>query len=1076
MFKQSHTNTQVPRISDTPVSITSKKYRSPADILADHNNELTMIALEVGIDWHRIQQQQRSFPFKITQGIAAEKKYQGKVVAYGELYRCKNGIDYPVITFHTVKHGGITETWSGYEAEHSDPFVTKRQPTQPKRVIKKAERREQDQQADQQKIQRFNKFQTEFKTLPRVTESAYLARHGINISDIPADFDLRQGTDYRGAYIAYALRNQSNKEVGFQKIYEQAFTDKNNNTRDKDFIFMPDSLKGSCAVIFPPLDESKTASHRLDIAEGLAVALASFIACGKPCAIALSANNLLPVARRFGAYNLRLLADNDIHSSGRNTGLFMAAKVAKETGASVVMPELPSGEKCDFNDVLVQLGPKEFARQLRDNKAFDNFKVLDFHIAEISYAPQNQLKKAINAACFSIARSIYTVEQYKNQCQQISIAALKRGVARGFVRKAVKRMFIKHSLTPIQTKHAITDFEGVSFKDATDLSNQQLADFMLKRKGIFVDARGMGTGKTEVMHLLSDYTKALADINERKVVYISPLMSLTSTGAQRLSLQYYKHIQTDFGQISEKLAVCINSIPSHSITDANMLLVDEFRQMLEFIYTGTVDNREEVLACLIETINAAETIVFADADFNDFTLNWLKENTNKAITVIKAKPATHKKSMTILPDFESLLSDAAEVLRLGKNIWLTCDSKIQVAKSVLAFELLGDSHADDFLVITGDNKGDEKQLAFLANPNEESKKYRGVIASPVISCGVSITNDHFSNVYGLFSNVISANGMMQTVGRVRQVDDIKVAFKNGHIRNRETNPQHLINGDFLKDSRFLNKDTLKIAPMAFYQSKIKANLNDSLNNFHREFLILAQTKGYTVRATGTAVKIAGLSKRSSELDAQRILNAELISDEKFKELKQSKPDTQKESDSFDRALVAEMAGKPADNIDEDDVEFYKDGGMTSIRNYELISSEIEEIKANDRKLFDSKKETHGDTSRALFMQYVIEYMTNREENEFSERDIKKLMDYLQKNHVELTANNLGSFEYIGRPIAKLKNLLKKMGYIMWQAKRNSSERFYSFEGNAQVIKYVANRKALKLANCEDESDTLADYV
>mgnify|MGYP000317682003 CR=1 FL=1 len=1072
-------NYSVSNLTHSSTSSLRNECRSYFDILADHHGELSAIAADVGIDWQATTEQIHSFPVKLTNGIALESKYRGKVVCYGELYRTKDGREYPVITFHTVKHGGISTTFNGYDylpkAEYTPPKAKSSE--QIRRDAQKTREKEQKKAAIDAKkqntitykTQRFNDFNTLFDTLPRVTDSAYLQRKGINVADIPADFLLKQGHDRRGNFIAYPLCNVQHQRVGFQKIYDMPFQDAPEATpRDKDFIFLPDAKKGSFALI------GETGGKRMDIAEGLASALSCYISTGIICAVALDANNMQHVAKTFSELRLRLIADNDVTDGKGNVGLYTALKIAYEQGARVSYPVL-HGEKCDFNDVYVAKGCHQVKKQLNTNTLFSALTADEFHCYSVKYAPQIQLNKVLNKACFYIAHTISSVAEYKSRTIELIKYAQGRGIEKHFIRKTIKRMFQRYALKNINKKHSVTNFDGLVVNDMTGVSNPDIAAHILKDGGLFALNGGMGSGKTETMVHAANVVK-IRDINHRKVVYICPRVSLASGGAKRLDLRYYENVQTQWQEVSDCLSVCVNSIPKHSITDANLVMIDEFRQMIEFISTGSVKNRKEVQAVLIETINNAETIILADADMNDFCIEWLKKHTNKTIQLITSKNNTHHKQITVLDDAESVLVEANNRLEKGENVWITSDSKIQVHKSKVAFEMLTDVSSqfnvadDEILIITGDNKGEEAQKAFLENPDEESKKYRLIISTPVISSGVSITNTHFKSVYAIFSNVVPANEMLQAVGRVRAVNDIRVSFKKGHKKSRETIIHHLMDGEALKNSRFLGNGLLEIDDMAYQQAQITATVNDSLNNFDREFLILAQLKGYGVKKKGEKNTITGLSKRANEYDIQRVLTAQPITEDNAIQLKRTKPETQSERDSLDRYLVEEMAGKTSQQLNEDDITFYKNNGTSTVQNYELIHTKIDVVRSKEKLEYNECGESNGKTSRALFMQKII---TRLDGKTFKANDVDDLMQSLQKHHAELNANQLGDFKWIRRPIVKLKNLLSKMGYEVILSNRTQNDRYYKMVKNVQVVKYVENRKKLQT---EKSNDTTNDYI
>jgi len=1048
---------------------------SAMDILYNEHAELSYLAAECGIDWDKALPYVNHYSTTIKNNIHLEPKYKGKVTIWVNIKTTHNGQEYPVVHFSTFKHGGINNTFNGfhYLPKQTEFFPTKRKDKQPltELVTNNAEAQaDQDvfQKAneDKYKINRFNQFHRYFQTLEIATESPYLERKHISFKDIPDSFTIKRGYDDRGQYIAYALQNNKNKVVGYQKIYDKPFYDTRNEVfRDKDYIFLPNSKNGSYALI----GDISENSNQVDIGEGLATVLSCYIQTGKISAIALDNHNLKHVCEVFKSINIRILADNDIKDSKTNegnVGLFSALKLAHTYGASVVYPEL-NDKKCDFNDVLVEQGADELKKQLASNKIFKNLTHFEYYCYSVKLAPQQQFSKALNKACYYIAQNIATVKQFKQMSTQLIIYTESRTVSKQHIRQTIKRMFKNYVLADIYKRHAVTKIEGIGYIDMSDKTNQEIAAHIINENKIYVDVRGMGSGKTEVMYIVSEYIKNNSDKGDSQIVYVCPRVSLASGGAKRLGLDYYKDINVNFGQYSEQLSVCVNSIPSHNIVKTKLLLLDEFRQMLEFISIGSVENRIKVQETLIEAINNADTVILADADFNDFSLKWLKENTNKSIEVIQADNMEHNKNITVFQDNESIIDDANDQLRNNHNIWITSDSKIQVNKTFIGLEELAKEMGEllsiepnETLIITGDNKGDPRQKKFLENPQEESKKYRLIISTPVISSGISITHNHFDVVYGLFSNVIPANEMLQSIGRIRTVKDIRVAFKKGHKKTRETDVNKLIDGEDLKNSRIVDGHILDIHPMAFQRAEITSNTNKSLNNFRQEFLILAQIKGYSIMDNQHIHKIKGLATLTLEKEVERIYNAQPVTREEGLKLKRNIPDNQSERDSLDKFLVEEMSGNTDHSITKDDIKFYKQQGLQAIQNYELIHASMVTTQAIE---YDEYKRTQGETngisSRALFMKGIIEKFEDRSFNHF---DINDEMDYLRANHAELNINRLGNFRDVRRPIIKLKNLLIKMGYSLEQVGRENAVRGYKIVENKQVVTYVENRLKAKI--------------
>nr|WP_241214322.1 hypothetical protein [Vibrio alfacsensis] len=71
--------------------------------------------------------------------------------------------------------------------------------------------------------------------------------------------------------------------------------------------------------------------------------------------------------------------------------------------------------------------------------------------------------------------------------------------------------------------------------------------------------------------------------------------------------------------------------------------------------------------------------------------------------------------------------DSLNTLRnVTKSLGYENENKLDCEKSALA---------DGVLIIHGDNKDMPEQSAFLANPNDEIRKYKAIMASPCLGSG-----------------------------------------------------------------------------------------------------------------------------------------------------------------------------------------------------------------------------------------------------------------------------------------------------------------------------------------------------
>lgn len=117
--------------------------------------------------------------------------------------------------------------------------------------------------------------------------------------------------------------------------------------------FLPRGRKKGCSF---PIGEPANKKFPLLIAEGYATGMSLHEATGYPVLVAFDAGNLLPVAEiaRETDHERKIIlcADNDIHpDKSSNTGIEKATAAARHIGGYLAIPNMTTGEKCDFNDL-----------------------------------------------------------------------------------------------------------------------------------------------------------------------------------------------------------------------------------------------------------------------------------------------------------------------------------------------------------------------------------------------------------------------------------------------------------------------------------------------------------------------------------------------------------------------------------------------------------------------------------------------------------------------------------------------------------------------------------------------------
>lgn len=1062
------------------------------DILREAHSEIKDIASQFGIDWDKTHSKAGFFIGKVLPSdiIYSNSHFKGKTsirqdVATARTLSHHQGKpqEAPIISFISFdsrcggkpsKEGAYVTVFNGFNWLKQHKHIHKHTPpklnsvtAQPKPSIIKKEDNE-------YAINRFKTFHNTYQSLRKVTAldypNTYLAKKAIPFETLSAgqfDPEYKRGLDQRGKYIAFPFYNHF-EVVGYQKLYDQPFTDENGKQRNKDIICLPNKYNGSFSVV--GLDNHKP--DKAYLCESQANALTIYAATGYTTYACLGVTNLSNVATQLKKMGVPvfIVADNDVNPKG-NDGIYKSIEIAKKLGMEVIIPEIEGGGKCDINDVLIKHGMDFVKEQITKNlfKTDEHFFKFLLQFCPINY--KQGIEKHLKAACFLAIKHCISEKEALEAVTPIQDILNQRGIKQNVLAK----QYFYFKRKDITTQNDIIDSTGSTLHSCLQRDD---AMHLIKtyKKGIFILNWPMGAGKTEVMAELAKHYKE----QDKQITYISHRVSLTKDAAKRLGLKHYTEVRHWAGEKARTLVTTANSLLLHSVSErVNVLFLDECRQLLEFVLTGPIENRIDVFNELVSCIKAADIVVCADADMNQFTFDFLKKHANKELHLIKLdSPSKVKKTIFEHESNVSLLAHARDTLKQGGSVFIGTDSipkscqigaLMGVEKSELAEEFnFEDSlgiKQDQILIINAENRGNERQAAFLTDPNSECKKYRAIIHTPVISSGVSITVEGFT-CYGLFCNQMAPNEMLQTIGRVRTATEIHVSYKKNHKTDRPTSVEDLIEGEMIKFSKYeikleslLEIDQLRITTFA--------TKNEALNGFRSYFAILAQSKGYQYQYYKTPSYHPDLPKKLSKLNKivkksrkENIVAAQKLTYREFSALDKKYALTQEESHAHTRFNVTQAAGREQDptSLSVEDVEFFEyQNGYKVVANHELTTTDLDQLKQSDLGKMESRDNYSSKLCRAALFQLVIGQL----KGEFSIQQMDSLCETLKNSHALLAANLLGS--HYKKPwkcaVKRINSLLKQCGYkvVLTHRDAKTGQRSYTLEIPHKVRMYAEAR-------------------
>jgi hypothetical protein len=314
-----------------------------------------------------------------------------------------------------------------------------------------------------------------------------------------------------------------------------------------------------------------------------------------------------------------------------------------------------------------------------------------------------------------------------------------------------------------------------------------LSDALLAQGGIFAIRAPMGSGKTqEIGRPLADWAKN----NGRSFMAIAHRISLVAEMARRLDLSDYRgHPNID----QRRMAVCLPSIlKGFAQTKPEVVFIDEILQALQFLVSEdccrtSEGGPAEVFKALCKLIQDAHVVVVADANMNDLCIELLAYcRHSESITIIEMVPTTTEKVADLYCGISQKVRGAVSSLVLkelqaGGKVWLAVESP-KLAK-VLQHYLA--AHDYRVLCVHSEVKGQQHVAALIADADFNSRCYDIVIASPVISSGVSIEHrgrPHFTlGAYVGGGWATTPTDAMQQLGRVRYLRRFIVGIEQNNI-------------------------------------------------------------------------------------------------------------------------------------------------------------------------------------------------------------------------------------------------------------------------------------------------------
>jgi len=306
------------------------------------------------------------------------------------------------------------------------------------------------------------------------------------------------------------------------------------------------------------------------------------------------------------------------------------------------------------------------------------------------------------------------------------------------------------------------------------------ANDVLSDKSVCVTISPQGTGKTEAI------SKALE--GEDKVLLVGHRRNLIKQASKRLNLSCYLEESYTSSKAS-RVGICLDSIlKTKKQAIGGTLVIDEWTQVLRHITGSTLKRkRAAVLAFFVDILKASTKIILLDAIADESLLNLLLSFSNKTLEdteITRNNYALLGQNRVV--DFkrskDDLISSIIAACENGEKFAVATDSKadadsiVQVIKKAYNYTVSeGKDNADlKCLLVTSDTSKNTEANEFINNADKHCDLLDVLVYTPAISTGVDIQSKRFTKVFGVFTGVLAAPDIVQSLRRVRNTEKIEL--------------------------------------------------------------------------------------------------------------------------------------------------------------------------------------------------------------------------------------------------------------------------------------------------------------
>jgi hypothetical protein len=989
------------------------------DYLNFYENEIYSFAAKHGVNWN-IAKRNITIGTKINKGVVFNKKDEGKICVWVYKNFTANGSSFPIINiYHSRTSTNQTWTPSGIPLEFIEPSINLFNEIQkPQEIIKPINH-----------------------AIWNNAVSAYnMTYRGVSLKGVNA----RRGTHYKhGDCFIFPITNSKFEYTGYQLIYDQKLESLDGS--DKQII---GKYKGN----FVLLGDDTHLQNGLVITESIADNLKLFTAPkvpnksiynnnkNKAHVACLSSNNFEDVINQFIGHTpeITLAADNDLSDNG-NHGLYTCIKLARKYGCKVIYP-VENNTKCDFSNTL------EFRKMKIDKSK------IGMLMQDIEFAPNINLEKATNLLITYLSYQVPNKYSIKSATKLVKDLLSKRNYTHPTCIKTQFEMNLMFNRNERMNLSSYNINNEIVHHCKTHLEAFNKAiDIISKNPNVaLVLPWGMGTGKTELM------TKLIKHFSDKQHLYISPRKALVNDVCSKSNLVSYL---SDYFEDEDSMAYCLNSILYTNVEKYDFLFADEIVALLNHLLLSSVSNRNDVFNSFVKAIRNVQCVLFADADFNQNTLDFInKYSDGKEVHIIKLDSTTVRPKVTQTPNVGVTYSKLKRTYSNNENCMVAV-STVEEGNNVVDALLEMGVDKSEINFIHSETEWDVQ--SFFDNINEESKKFRFLVYTTKMGTGVSITNNHYKYNYLISSGGLPTTDCLQMLGRNRCAVEWIICASTGQqdkydIKRSECD---IVNNTYQFYTVEQEDGTLKRTELGLLMKDKIIEANKDTNNSARNIFLDLMNKGFEIEYDDETkeTKVESHKKERKDIQVDCILNANIISDEEEEYInKKGKPS--KYRHELDKKKILRLTGK--DDIDETDVRLLlSNSRCKQIEVFDIVNDSVTKNNDWDKMNQVTLEQRYSKSIIQELFTKIIKPFLDKPIDKETAKDICKLVN---DNHHDLGENGFPNYskEFIV-PIRNIGKFLKQFGYELNEVERNQKDGLDISTYKIQPNKYIQecfNRK------------------